>query len=109
LLSQDLQNRADDLLFRSAVVSVTLLRYVTEHIAKLPLSVINRVLDTHGASDVGCVGASRVSCGPGLVCADVMVMVVPLIENPPWTRRTAKVRGASSSSSFVHACVLHLC
>lgn len=46
---QDLQRRCDDLMFKSGVVSVSLLRYLTEHVSKLPLSVMTRMLETHGA------------------------------------------------------------
>jgi hypothetical protein len=62
----DLERQAAEIEFRSAVSAVTVLRYLTEHVSKLPLAVMTRLLDTH----------------------DVMVAVVPLIENPPWTRRT---------------------
>jgi zinc finger MYND domain-containing protein 10 len=47
------------------VTAVAMLRFICEHIAALPLSVMTRVLDTH----------------------DVLLGLVPLIENPPWTRR----------------------
>ena len=53
--------------FRSAVTAVSVMRYLTEHVAKLPLGVMSRLLDTH----------------------DILVTVVPLIENPPWTRRNS--------------------
>lgn len=46
--TQDLDKRAEELAFKSGIVCVTLLRYLTEHVKKLPLSAINRVLDTHG-------------------------------------------------------------
>ena len=45
---QELERQADDIDFRLAVVAVTLLRYLTEHITKLPLAVMTRLLDTHG-------------------------------------------------------------
>lgn len=41
------------------------LRFLCEHIESIPLSVFNRMLQTH----------------------DVMLLLIPLIENPPWTRR----------------------
>lgn len=64
----DLQKQADDISFRMGVVAITCLRYLSEHVAKLPLSVMTRILDTH----------------------DVMLLMVPLIESPPWTRRNPK-------------------
>lgn len=74
--------------FRIGVTCVTCLRYVADYAAKLPLSVMTRLLDTH----------------------DVALMMVPLIENPPWVRKISRVvpaaapastsaGGASSSSS----------
>ena len=53
---------------------MTVARFVCEHLSKLGPSVMTRVLDTH----------------------DLLVAAVPLIENPPWTRRDAK-SGASSA------------
>jgi zinc finger MYND domain-containing protein 10 len=50
-----------------AVTSVAVLRFLCEHLESLPLSVINRMLMTH----------------------DVLLSLIPLIENPPWTRRRA--------------------
>ena len=66
----ELQNQADDIAFRVAVSSMSVLRYITEHVTKLPLSLMNRLLDTH----------------------DVAVSTIPLIENPPWTRRRVVLR-----------------
>lgn len=63
---QDLQRQADELAYRVAISSVCVLRFLTEHVVKLPLGVMTRLLDTH----------------------DITVATVPLIENPPWTRRT---------------------
>jgi len=60
--------QCDDILWRSSIAAVSILRFLAEHVALLPLSVMNRMLDTH---DVPCV-------------------VIPLIENPPWTRRSDK-------------------
>jgi hypothetical protein len=47
------------------VVWLAVLRFLCEHIESLPLCVFNRMLQTH----------------------DVMLLIIPLIENPPWTRR----------------------
>lgn len=51
------------------VTAVALLRFLCEHLHRLPLGVITRVLDTH----------------------DVLLGLVILVENPPWTRRTEEV------------------
>ena len=57
--------------FRCAISAVVVSRYLSEHLDSLPLSALSRVLDTH----------------------DFVVLAVPLIENPPWTRRD-KVHGS---------------
>lgn len=56
--------------FRVCVTAVALLRFLCEHVHRLPLGVMTRLLDTH----------------------DVLLGLVILVENPPWTRRTAEVR-----------------
>lgn len=43
----DMEARLLDIEYRCAVTAVSILRYITEHIAKLPLGVMGRVLDTH--------------------------------------------------------------
>lgn len=40
-------------------------RYVCEHLNSMPMSAMSRVLDTH----------------------DLLCSIVPVLENPPWTRR----------------------
>ena len=40
-------------------------RYVCEHLNNMPMSAMSRVLDTH----------------------DLLCSIVPVLENPPWTRR----------------------
>lgn len=62
----DLENQAEDILFQLSVATTTLARYLCEHLNTLPLSVLTRATDTH----------------------DLLCCIVPLIENPPWTRRT---------------------
>ena len=46
--SQAVDRHRADIRFRVGVVAVTMLRYLTEHITKLPLGVMSRLLDTHG-------------------------------------------------------------
>ena len=65
-----LQRQRDDVRFRVGVTCVSLIRYLAENITKVPLMVMTRLLETH----------------------DIMVSLVPLIENPPWTRRKDDVR-----------------
>lgn len=51
--------------FKTAVVATSVARYLCEHIDILPISAQTRILDTH----------------------DYLQMMVPLIDEPPWTRR----------------------
>lgn len=53
--------------FNTGIAAVTILRYLAEHVSKLPLAAASRMLDTH----------------------DLPLACVALIENPPWTRRHA--------------------
>ena len=64
----ELRDQTLEIEFACCVSSVTVARFVCEHLSKLGPSVMTRVLDTH----------------------DLLVAAVPLIENPPWTRRDAK-------------------
>ena len=51
--------------FRICISSCALARFICEHADVMPLSVVSRITDTH----------------------DLLILLVPLIENPPWTRR----------------------
>jgi len=55
-------------MFKTAVSVTTLARYLCEHFDYLPLGTQSRILDTH----------------------DFLLMMIPLIEEPPWTRRCEK-------------------
>uniref|UniRef100_A0A7S2RRX2 Uncharacterized protein n=1 Tax=Mucochytrium quahogii TaxID=96639 RepID=A0A7S2RRX2_9STRA len=61
----DFNRQLDQLALRCAIASVSILRFLCEHIKELPLGVMTRMIDTH----------------------DVPCLIIPLIENPPWTRR----------------------
>lgn len=71
LLAKDnttaLQNTILDTYFFTCVASVTTARYLTEYMDALPLSTQSRILDTH----------------------DFLLLMIPLIEEPPWTRKTS--------------------
>lgn len=54
-----------DIEFRVCVSACACARLICEHADSIPLSAVSRITDTH----------------------DLMILVVPLIENPPWTRR----------------------
>ena len=73
-LAKTIQNRSTieeihdnrlDTEFKSAVVATSLARHLCEHIECLPIGAQTRILDTH----------------------DYLQMMVPLIDEPPWTRR----------------------
>ncbi len=63
--TEELETHWLDIEFRICVAAVAVARFVSEHAEVLPLSVISRITDTH----------------------DYLLMIIPLIENPPWTRR----------------------
>lgn len=54
-----------DIEFRVCVSACACARLICEHADDIPLSAISRITDTH----------------------DLLVLIIPLIENPPWTRR----------------------
>jgi hypothetical protein len=54
-----------DIEFRVCVSACACARLICEHADDIPLSAVSRITDTH----------------------DLLILVVPLIENPPWTRR----------------------
>lgn len=51
--------------FKVCISSCSIARFICEHCDILPLSVITRITDIH----------------------DFLILIIPLIENPPWTRR----------------------
>jgi hypothetical protein len=51
--------------FKTAVIATSLARHLCEHIESLPIGAQTRILDTH----------------------DYLQMMIPLIDEPPWTRR----------------------
>jgi zinc finger MYND domain-containing protein 10 len=62
---EELAQYLTEIEFRVCISATALARFVCEHADSLPLSVASRITDTH----------------------DFLVLTVPLIENPPWTRR----------------------
>ena len=66
--AEHLQEQAQTIHFQVAITAVGILRLLCGHLEHLPLSVCTRLVHTH----------------------DVPLGLVPLIENPPWTRRTKK-------------------
>uniref|UniRef100_A0A7S2LHJ0 Uncharacterized protein n=1 Tax=Leptocylindrus danicus TaxID=163516 RepID=A0A7S2LHJ0_9STRA len=62
---KEIEDMLLDTEFRTYVASTSLARYLCEYIDEFPLSVQTRILDTH----------------------DFLMMIIPLIDEPPWTRR----------------------
>ena len=62
---EEIHDSVLDAQYKTSVTAVSLARYLCEHIDALPLSARSRILETH----------------------DFPIMIVPLIEEPPWTRR----------------------
>ena len=67
---ESLENQAVDVLIQVSVGCATLVRYMCEHLNSMPVSVLVRTLETH----------------------DLLCSIVPVLENPPWTRRLPKSR-----------------
>lgn len=61
----ELTKHLTEIEFRVCISSVALARFLCEHANSMPLSVVSRITDTH----------------------DILILLLPLIENPPWTRR----------------------
>ncbi|XP_046542958.1 LOW QUALITY PROTEIN: zinc finger MYND domain-containing protein 10-like [Haliotis rubra] len=62
---EELEKQGRNLDFDICIKAVTLIRYITDHLEGLPLSVMTRILNTH----------------------DVPNLLVQLVEMPPWLRR----------------------
>jgi len=68
-----------DIAFQRGLACVTILRYLSDHITKVPLTVATRLLDMH----------------------DLPLLVLPLIENPPWVRKSKGMDGRPTWQKFV--------
>ena len=62
----DMAQQLTEIEFKICISACTIARYLSEHADAMPLNVVSRITDTH----------------------DFLVLILPLIENPPWTRRT---------------------
>lgn len=63
--AEEFKHQKLELDFKCGVVAVGILRFLAEHVALLPLSVANRMYNTH----------------------DVILGLIPLVDAPPWTYR----------------------
>lgn len=61
----EIQDSVYDESYKTAVAAVSLSRYLCENVEELPVSIVSRMLEVH----------------------DFPILMVPLIEEPPWTRR----------------------
>jgi MYND finger len=77
LAAKQLASQCRDFSFQIGCACVTILRFLSDHLPKLPLAVIGRVLDFH----------------------DLALVMVPLLENPPWTRRIKRTVAAPAPSA----------
>jgi hypothetical protein len=61
---EELSKHFIEIEFRICISACFIMRFLCEHVDVLPISVHSRITDTH----------------------DFLVLLIPLIENPPWTR-----------------------
>lgn len=64
--TEELAQHLTEIEFRVCISSCAIARFICEHADSVNLSVLSRITDTH----------------------DLLVLLIPLIENPPWTRHT---------------------
>lgn len=69
--TEDLMQHLSQIEFRVCITAVSIARFMCEHCDSLVLSVSTRITDTH----------------------DYLVLMIPLIENPPWSRRISAAQG----------------
>ena len=62
---EELEKHLNEIEFRVCISSCSIIRFLCENAECLTLSTVTRIADTH----------------------DILMLVIPLIENPPWTRR----------------------
>jgi hypothetical protein len=72
---EEIRDNRLDTEYKTAVVATSLARHLCEHLECLPIGAQTRILDTH----------------------DYLQMIVPLIDEPPWTRR----RKSSNSDAMI--------
>ena len=65
---EELTEYLTDIEYKICISSTTISRFICENADVLPLSVISRITDIH----------------------DYLILIIPLIENPPWTRKNSK-------------------
>lgn len=76
---EEMEDHRLDAEFKTCVAAVALARYLCEHADQLPVAAVARIADTH----------------------DFLVAVVPLIDEPPWTRRRTVRRDGDTGDVVV--------
>ena len=72
----DLEEKKNELEFGTALAALTIVRYLADHCAALPMGLLGRLTRTN----------------------DTIMALVPLLDNPPWVRQSkGKVRPARSA------------
>lgn len=66
---EELERQELEIEFAASVSCVALVRFVCQHIGELSVSAVTRLVETH----------------------DLLLSIVPLIDNPPWTRKQSGV------------------
>jgi hypothetical protein len=62
---EELTQHYKEIDFKVCISTVSITRFLCEHAEAMPLGVVSRISDTH----------------------DLLILIIPLIENPPWTKR----------------------
>jgi hypothetical protein len=72
---EELEQRFHEVEFGAATCALTILRFMTDAVSSLPISVMARLVSTH----------------------DTIMALVPLVDKPPWVRtRKGKVRAVKA-------------
>lgn len=66
---EDVEDKERELRFGTAMCSLSILRYLTDYLAQLPLSLTTRMMNT----------------------SDMIMALVPLLDNPPWVRQVLRI------------------
>ena len=76
---EELEQRFHEVEFGAATCALTILRFMTDAVSSLPMSVLARLVSTH----------------------DTIMALLPLVEKPPWVRtRKGKVRGQTATGGL---------
>jgi len=74
-----LLRQSKDIAFSTAVCALSIVRFVTDQLPNLPQSILSRVTETQ----------------------DLVLSLVPLVENPPWTRKITPKGGEPYTEKYI--------